>query len=266
MNITQKLNLFVIKGTEGDHFRRKVATVAVAIALIVLVALAIYIAVSASPSVAGLTSVPASLSANPELIVTRRNAAVIPLSTNPELLVARRYAETGPESAFSRTAAELALASNYGAGEVILARRYAANKGKVTVETNLSANPELNVARRIFHFAPQASLPRTASELSLANSFGASEQVLSERYGATTNIESAFPRTAVEKAFAQRYQSAGQLITTTYERTPAELEFSQRYLSAGHINTSSQSTPIDFDFAPRYCATEEQLNERYGCE
>jgi hypothetical protein len=265
MNITQKLNLFVIKGTEGDHFRRKIATFAVAIALIVLVALAIYIAVSASSSVAGLTSAPTSLSANPELMVTRRNAAAIPLSTNPELLVAQRHADTDPESAFSRTAAELALASYYGAGEGILARRYAANKVKITVETNLSANPELNVARRGIHLAPQTSFPRTASEVSLANSFGASEQVLSERYGAATNIESAFSRTAAETAFAQRYQSAGQ-ITTTYQRTPAELEFAQRYFSVGQINTSSQSTPADLDFAPRYCATEEQLIERYGCE
>jgi len=266
MNVTEKFDLFVMKGAEGDQFRRKIAAVGVAIALILLVAIAIYIAVSASPSVAGVNSLPVSLSDNPELIVTRRSAAAIPLSTNPELLVAQRYAETGSESAFSRTPGELAFANNYGAGEVLLARRYAADKVKIAAESNLSVNPELRIARRSIQPAPLAVFPRTASEVSLANSFGASERILSERYGVAANTQSVFSRTAAEVQFAERYQSSVGQINTALERTPRELDFALHYNSSGQINTASQST-ADLDFtAQYYCATEEQLNERYGCK
>ena len=267
MNVTEKFDLFVMKGVEGDQFRRKFLATAVAIILIVLVALAIYIAVSASPSVDGITSQPVSLSANPELIVSRRSAAAIPLSTNPELMVAQRHAEMSSDIAFSRTPAELTLASNYGAGEVLLARRYAADKVKLAAESYLSANPELRIARRGIQAATQAAFPRTASEVSLANSFGASESILSERYGVAANTESGFSRTAAEVQFAQRYQSSVGQINTALERTPRESEFALHYYSSGQISMAAQRTTVDKDIAPQYyCATEEQLNERYGCK
>ena len=54
MNVTQKLNLFVMKGAEGDQFRHKAAAVAIAIPVIVLVALAMSALAPFLPASSGL--------------------------------------------------------------------------------------------------------------------------------------------------------------------------------------------------------------------
>lgn len=171
MNITHKLNLFVMKGVEGDQFRRKIAVVAVAVAMIVLVAFAIYIAVSASPSIAGVTSPPVSLSANPELMVTRRSVAAIPLSINPELLVAQRYTETGSESAFSRTAAEMEFSQRYqSAGQITSAYQ--------------RTPAELEFAQRYFSAGQISTASQsTPADSDFAARYCATEEQLFERYG-----------------------------------------------------------------------------------
>jgi hypothetical protein len=171
MNITNKLNLFVMKGVEGDQFRRKIAVVAVAVGVIALVAFVIYIAVSASPSVAGVNSLPVSLSDNPELIVTRRSAAASPLTANPELLVAQRHAETGPESAFSRTAAEMEFYQRYqSAGQITSAYQ--------------RTPAEMEFAQRYFSAGQISTASQsTSADPDFAARYCATEEQLFERYG-----------------------------------------------------------------------------------
>ena len=102
MNVSHKLNLFVLKGTEGDKIRRKAAAVAITIPVIVLAVAAIYIAVSANAPSASIISHPGYLHASPELMVAHRNDVASSLAASP-----------AAHEIYPRTVSEMSMATSF---------------------------------------------------------------------------------------------------------------------------------------------------------